>query len=217
MSVSYLTKIVLAHRSGNRCAFKDCKKLLSSGVNEPNPTILGQAAHIYGEKEKAARYKKNMPDIERNSIDNLIYLCPNCHTKIDKQEDNYPAEILLKLKKTHEEWVFERLDQKMSEVAFAELEVAASAIAIGQHVASNDFTVIPPENKINKNGLTSKSYSFLSMGLSRGGEVSKFLTQMSQIDDGFAERLQSGFKNQYIELKQSSFDNLKMTHLGSKR
>ena len=67
--------------------------------------MIGEAAHIYGEhagtkaKKASARYRDDMTDAERDHYDNLIYLCPTCHTKIDKQENEYPANLLFEIKK----------------------------------------------------------------------------------------------------------------------
>ena len=211
MSVSYPTKIFLALRSGNLCAFKDCHKVLSSDGVLSNPAVLGEAAHIYGESPgtatspASARYRVDMTDDERNHYKNLIYLCPNCHTKIDKQEHDYPPESLFALKREHEEWVAKQLDQGMSEVSFAELEVAAKALASGQHSYNGDgFQVIPPEEKINKNGLSDSVRSDIAMGLSKSHEVERFLANIAtNVDEDFPEKLKSGFKEKYEELKKS--------------
>lgn len=211
MSVSYPTKIFLALRSGNLCAFKDCHKVLSSDGVLSNPAVLGEAAHIFGESPgtatnpASARYRVDMTDSERNHYKNLIYLCPNCHTKIDKQEQDYPPESLFALKQEHEKWVAKQLDQGMSEVSFAELEVAAKAIASGQHSYNGDgFQVIPPEEKINKNGLSDSVRSEIAMGLSKSHEVERFLANMAtNVDEDFPEKLKSGFKEKYVKLKKS--------------
>lgn len=66
MSVSYPIKLYLAFRSSNRCAFENCRKSLTMEGKESSPAVLGEAAHIYGEHDKAARYRKGMTDEERN-------------------------------------------------------------------------------------------------------------------------------------------------------
>jgi len=221
MSVNYSTKLFLAMRSGNMCAFKDCRKPLTSDGNTSKPAVIGEAAHIYGEhsgtktKPASARYRANMTDEERNHYNNLIYLCPTCHTKIDKQEMDYPAEFLFALKQEHETWVSEQLDQGLSTVAFAELEIAANALATGKHSNNTDFQIISPEEKINKNGLSNTSRSYISMGLSRSHEVERFLVNMAtNVDEEYPERLKSGFRTKYLELKKiHSGDDLFMSML----
>lgn len=208
MSASYPTKLFLAMKSGNLCAFPDCRKSLTSDGVYAEPAVIGEAAHIYGEnsgtekKKPSARYCEDMIDEKRNHYDNLIYLCPTCHTKIDKQEEDFPAELLFKVKEEHELWVEDQLDSNMSDVSFAELEIAAKAIASGNHVTNGDFTVIPPEKKLNKNGLSSASRSYIAMGLSRSSEVARFLAQMSQLDSDYPIRLRDGFRQKYAELKK---------------
>lgn len=189
-------------RSGNKCALPDCRVSLTCDGTKSLDVTIGEAAHIYGEKEIAARYKKEMTDDSRNHCDNLMYLCPTCHTKIDKQIADYPAEKLIEIKKSHEAWVSERLDESMSEVSFAELEIAAKAIASGQHFVNGDFHVITPDEKIQKNGLTQEVRAQISMGLSRSSEVNDFLVKASQLDAKLPERLKDGFKGKYLELRQ---------------
>lgn len=209
MGASAKTKVTLALKSGNRCAFRECRLVLTSDGKKSDTAIVGEAAHIYGEKPGAkgkpasARYRSDMTDAQRNHYDNLIYLCPTCHTKIDKQEEDYPAEILFALKAEHESWVAEQLDQGMSEVSFAELEIAAKALASGKHSSNGDsFEVIPPEEKINKNGLSDTVRSDIAMGLSKSHEVERFLANMAtNVDEDYPERLKSGFKEKYLELK----------------
>jgi hypothetical protein len=197
MAASYSTKILLAMNSGGKCAFENCRIPLSE-----KGTIVGEAAHIYGEKKGAARYKADMTDEQRDKYDNLIYICPRCHTIIDKQEQHYPAELLFEVKFKHEEWVAQQLDNGMSEITFAELEVAAKAIASGTQAMNSDFHVITPEEKIKKNNLTSSTRGLVSMGLSRSSEVSKYLSKQTQLDPDFPQRLKNGFKEKYGALKQ---------------
>lgn len=217
MSASNKTKVLLAMRSGNLCAFSDCRKELTTDGEKSDPAIIGEAAHIHGEnpgtdkRPPSARFKKDMTPDVRDHYDNLIYLCPSCHTKIDKQEEDYPAEVLFELKEEHESWVSSQLDQRMSEVTFAELEIAAKSIASGAHSDGEDFSVIPPDEKIRKNGLSEKSRKYISMGLSESNEVERFITSMTQVDIDYPERLKGGFRDEYDQLKkEASGDELFM-------
>ncbi len=75
MSVPYPTKLVLAFRSGNLCAFPGCSRRLTvDGGQKCAPAVIGEAAHIAGEKPGAARYDASMSEQQRNHSDNLIYL-----------------------------------------------------------------------------------------------------------------------------------------------
>lgn len=101
---------LLWSRSGDRCAFVGCRKELSiDSTASPGSFPVGAQAHIVGEAESAARGKSNLSKPERNSYFNLILLCPNHHTVIDKDADAYTVERLHYIKDSHEQWVRERL------------------------------------------------------------------------------------------------------------
>ena len=202
MPASTKTKIQLAFKSGGLCAFQDCRVVLVAGDKTKAKETIGEAAHIYREKDGSARYVAEMSETERNHCDNLIYLCPTCHTKIDKLVDDYPADYLLKIKQDHEKWVSDSLDDSMSEFAFAELEVAVKAISSGQRFTNDDFRVITPTEKIEKNELSNQVKSLISMGISRSSEVRDYLLEYSRIDSKFPERLKGGFKDEYLKLKK---------------
>ena len=53
------------------------------------------------------------------------------------------------------------------------------------------------------------------MGLSRSSEVTRFLSQMSQLDDQYPIRLRDGFKEKYDELRLDfKGDDLFMSMMG---
>lgn len=63
----------------------------------------GEAAHIVAETPDGPRGKSPLTLLERNSPDNLIYLCVSCHReKIDKYPDKYPVEDLQCIKLRHQ-------------------------------------------------------------------------------------------------------------------
>ncbi len=223
MSSSNKTKNYVGLRSGNRCAFEDCRVVLTdSSSTFGENCIIGELAHMYGEKPGSARYSDKIDSSFLNSDENLIYLCPNCHTKIDKQENSYPFEFLKEVKKRHEEFVLITLDNAMSELTFAELEITSKAIASGKHCVGDGFYLISPEEKIKKNNLTDVVRALISMGLSRSYEVENYLLRQAQLDEEFPERLKNGFKNKYSDLKQNIngdplfYEMLKFAQNGSK-
>jgi len=92
-------------RSGNRCAI--CKIELS-----PDGSIetIGEIAHIVSQTNTGPRGNDPLPLEERDDYSNLILLCPNHHSKIDKIPDEWPALKLQKIKNDHEKWVSEKLE-----------------------------------------------------------------------------------------------------------
>jgi hypothetical protein len=87
--------------SGNQCAIPTCQNQLV----DVSGTILGNIAHICAASPGGARYDTNMTEAERHSASNLLILCSACHDIIDdpKNEKDYPAPLLRKYKKQHED------------------------------------------------------------------------------------------------------------------
>ncbi|MBI1833458.1 MAG: hypothetical protein HYR90_01405 [Candidatus Andersenbacteria bacterium] len=98
----------LAKRAGQKCSNPDCKKTTSGGNTDPaKATIIGEAAHIHGSKEGSARFDSNMTSEQRQDIRNAIWLCGNCHKRVDNDPVKYSTELLLEWKQRHEDTVLE--------------------------------------------------------------------------------------------------------------
>ena len=98
--ISILTIKKLYAMSGNVCAMPSCNTKLFTESED----FLGQICHINARSKNGPRYDQNQSDEERNSYDNLLILCPNCHVIIDGREDLYPAEALKEIKRIHEKY-----------------------------------------------------------------------------------------------------------------
>jgi hypothetical protein len=157
MSANYPTKIVLAFRSGGVCAFPKCGQHLTYEAKAGPDTYVGEAAHIRGEKPNAARYDATMTDEERNDVNNLIYMCATHHTLIDKVENDWPITTLYALKASHEAQVRQAMQDAFADVAFPELERSISWVTSQAPATGGTFHVIPPDEKIAKNGLSTPS------------------------------------------------------------
>jgi hypothetical protein len=93
-------------RAANRCSFAECRIKLSQDKKTATESFpLGEQAHIVGKEEGSARSKSILSIGERDSYHNLILLCPNHHTIIDKNPEDYPIEKLHMMKSQHEYWV----------------------------------------------------------------------------------------------------------------
>ena len=202
MSVSYPTKMILAFRSGECCAYPNCTTLLTANAPaEGDPIIVGEAAHIAGEQKTAARYDPLMSNDARNHYNNLIFLCPTHHTQIDKQPAHFSVEWLHQRKALHEEKVREAVHSAFAQIGFAELKIATDWVTqYGTSKSSLDYTLLPPDEKIQKNGLINESRLTITMGLSVAKLVGNFVQQMTQIDTEYPEKLTSGFLEEYHRL-----------------
>ena len=92
---------ILARRAGGMCSICKC---LTWGPND-NPytsTNIGKAAHITAASEGGPRYDQNMTPEERKSLKNGIWLCSNCHDKVDRDDERYSTKYLHELKREAE-------------------------------------------------------------------------------------------------------------------
>lgn len=90
----------LYEKSGNKCAFPNCRCELFY-----DETNMGEICHIEGLKPESVRYNPALSDNQRNSIENLILLCPSHHKLIDSQNSKYTVEQLKQMKASHEDWI----------------------------------------------------------------------------------------------------------------
>lgn len=205
MSATYPTKVSLAFKSGGVCAFHGCGRELTYEGTSDTATV-GEAAHIRGEKPDAARYDASMTDAERDHIDNLIYLCGDHHTIIDKLHNDFSVDDLSALKVAHEERVREAMEEAFASVGFPELAKAIEWICItppGVSVA--DFTLLSPEDKIARNQLSVGSRHIIASGLSSRNVVAQFVETETQLDPDFPERLKAGFLAEYYKLRHEGY------------
>ena len=66
-------------------------------------------AHIVADSESGPRGNSPLKSEQRDRYENLILLCPNHHTLIDRDEDAFPVELLHAYKSEHEAWVRDRM------------------------------------------------------------------------------------------------------------
>lgn len=148
---------------------------------------------------------------ERNSLSNLIYVCRNCHAKIEahpQREKDYPVERLLAIKHKHERTVALAMDEAMSTVGFRELEEATQWISeISPPLPDQDFSRISIENKIQKNGLSVSSRNLIKNHLTATPQVRSFIQALSQEDSRFPDRLKSGFLEHYYKLRKEGISS----------
>ena len=199
-------KRLLALKSGDRCAFPDCPRNLSVNATPfDHGAITGEIAHIAGENPTAARYDVSMSDAERRGYANLIYLCGDHHTEIDRQERTYPVEWLHKSKAKHERYVFERLQAEQPNVGFAELEVLTKAIAGPRAAFDDNLDLLPLREKMAKNAMSEASHGLLTMATSTTRETSAFVELSAALDPDFPDRIRAGFQAEYRRLFEDGF------------
>jgi len=124
MGISLKTHKLLWGRSGNKCAFAECRNdLVADETESDDESIIGDEAHIVSRKYDGPRGTSVLTSEERDKYDNLILLCRKHHKIIDDQFIFYTVEKLRELKSAHESWVKESLstdkDAEKNELAYA--------------------------------------------------------------------------------------------------
>lgn len=195
---------VLIQLSGGQCAI--CKKKLHIRQGDNSVANIGVMAHIYGEKPGAARYNKDMTDAERQSYDNLIYVCPSCHTKIDSDVTTYTVEKLQKLKAEHIKNAINDLEALVDKVTCAELDIIIKCITNPneQNNSREDYKIITPQEKIDKNSLSLGTAQCITMGLANSNLIRNYINQITNINISFEQNLRNAFINKYLELKKQN-------------
>jgi hypothetical protein len=204
ITISSRNQRLLHSKSGNRCAM--CKILLTDPMNE-NAACIGENAHIYGEKPDAARYDENQDEKFVNSEKNLIFLCCNCHKKIDTDVESYSVEYLFELKQKHEMWVKQMLEEQTLNYTFAELEVLAKYIfeVKGAPYVPTSFELLKIDDKIKKNSLDDVKV-YITMGLTSNNVIVDFVNKYPS--PSFASKLNSIMTSEYKKLKDKGVDSI---------
>lgn len=111
MSISTSDLKVLFAKSGNRCAFPNCGKLLFEDVTEIDDSIVNRSeiAHIVAQSLDGPRGKYPLPIEERDNESNLILLCEEHHHLVDDNSrvPYYTVERLRQYKEDHEAQILE--------------------------------------------------------------------------------------------------------------
>lgn len=63
---------------------------------------VAEMAHIFAANNDGPRAKAELSAEERGAFENLILLCPTCHTMIDKVPQDFPDETVIGWKREHE-------------------------------------------------------------------------------------------------------------------
>jgi len=72
-------------KSGSVCAFRGCgRSLIELGEEGDSDAIIGEMAHIVADSRQGPRGDEPLDESERNKHTNLILVCPDHHTIIDK-------------------------------------------------------------------------------------------------------------------------------------
>ena len=112
MAISDKDIKLLWSRAAGRCSAPHCSEELMPRLAKSGSCIMGEMAHVIGRRSGAPR---SDPAVGANDkYENLILLCPNHHTLVDKAPSDFPVSTLRKWKSDWEEQVRRRLHPRIS-------------------------------------------------------------------------------------------------------
>lgn len=86
--------------SGGYCQNPKCSRELFMEAGGKHFHIA-EMAHVFAANDFGPRANPNLTDEQRGDFDNLILLCPVCHTVIDKAPNAYPDKSIKDWKRSH--------------------------------------------------------------------------------------------------------------------
>ena len=108
--------------AAGRCSKPGCAEECVKFLDDKDPTVIGEMAHVIAKKPEGPR---GVPAGGDDTYENLILLCPTHHTEVDKAPEGfYSVEELLEWKERHEE----RVRQSFLSPRFTDRTELATAI-----------------------------------------------------------------------------------------
>lgn len=206
VSATFSTKIILAKRSGNRCALPTCHVALAQDTESGSALSIGEAAHILGDKPGSARYDPEITERKRDHVDNLLYVCGNCHKIIDRDVESYPIERLRQIKADHEAKVEAGVNAALASVGFPELRKVVERLSSTSPIPTDSsLELLPPDAKIKRNDLGPGSRNTITMGLALSSTIRQFVSEIESDDPEWPDRLKNGFVSRYLRLRKEGY------------
>lgn len=191
-------------KAAGLCSFTACRaSLVESDDGSFRVIDIAEVGHMVANSPTGPRGADTPPEFGRDDETNLILLCPNHHTLVDKMPVRYTLPVLREMKTSHERWVRESLQKAMVGVTQVQLEAVARYLAGVPAMGPPDFHLIPPQKKLDKNGLSASVREQLTLGIPRSKEVARFLATEARTDPDFPDQLKAGFTGEYARLWQS--------------
>ncbi|NVK21215.1 MAG: hypothetical protein HWD86_01740 [Kangiellaceae bacterium] len=132
-SPSAHTQRRLFSSSAGYCQNPSCVEELF--IDTPSGSFhIAELAHVFAASDKGPRAKPELSKEERGTFDNLIVLCSNCHTKVDKAPSDFPDSMMRKWKVEHAN----KLQQLFGAVKFDD---RASAREVVEPILEQNYTI----------------------------------------------------------------------------
>ena len=101
MAIGDRTKRLLWAHSGGFCQNPTCVRDLFFFFENKTITSIEELAHIIAQSEAGPRAEDATEGEDRDAYENIILLCPICHTLVDKESQGFPVATLREWKRSH--------------------------------------------------------------------------------------------------------------------
>ena len=133
------TRYLLWAISAGRCHF--CNKIVWRDWFTKKRGNFAEVAHIIGNRPGGPRGDAILSPEYCNNIENLMLLCPDHHKLVDNEEpDNYPNDLLRKIKSTHEERI-----EALTEI---KKDKTSNVILFGANIGKHEALVNQKETSV---------------------------------------------------------------------
>ena len=141
------TKLRLFADSAGHCNRPECRLPLFSEEHHGN-YYIAELAHILAANDGGPRAAPEVLETSRNSYSNLILLCPNCHTMVDKCPKQFPDAMLRRWKLEHKSLVYEavgvrKVSSRSEALLFVEPLLRANRLIHQCYGPDNDYRQNP--------------------------------------------------------------------------
>lgn len=110
-------RVILWGRAAARCSFPGCRIVLIEPASSLDAeATFGQAAHIVAHSSGGPRFDGTFPTDKLDKYENLLLLCGNHHTIVDRQPNTYSVDDLRSWKAEHEAWILAKTDPRPSHI-----------------------------------------------------------------------------------------------------
>jgi hypothetical protein len=137
--------------AAGRCEFEGCNKVLYRHEVTGDSGNYAEKAHVYAVNPGGARFCPDTEDF-KNSVENLMLACPQCHVMIDRNELKYTPEVLFEMKRKHEQRIFTLTSispELKSHIVYYTANIAGTNVSINDGDARNalvSYGRYPAEN-----------------------------------------------------------------------
>lgn len=171
--------------------------ILDSVSRVPYPIAV--IAHIETTND-GPRYNQNLDPKDAKKIENLILLCPNCHSTIDNDPKGYPVAELKEIKMLHEARCRHITREHMTNLTHEIIRKIAKVLEENEkHLEGKpDYSIVPTKEKIQKNEISVEVEEYLKLGFMGVNLVKQYLNDYPNPED--IRKITSSFVWTYREL-----------------